>query len=129
MRHLAVKHGEGVAPDEDGQYPCSVCGKSLSSWATALTGQDGRFSFEDLEDGTYELNVNDFGSGIRHEEEVEISGDTEVFIELRTGRVAGRVVDGYDLGPVEGATIGGPFTANGYAGDPARVLNRSRSQP
>jgi protocatechuate 3,4-dioxygenase beta subunit len=80
-------------------------GNNVVSHAMGSTGPQGEFRLEGLEAGTYHVAAMDFRTGIRHAEEVEISGDREIVIELPTQRVSGRVVDATDSSPVEGATI------------------------
>ena len=51
--------------------------------------------------GNYRLVLIARGGVLRHSEEVEVSWDRELLIELETGRVAGQVLDIY------GAAVGG----------------------
>ncbi|HYO12902.1 MAG TPA: carboxypeptidase regulatory-like domain-containing protein [Thermoanaerobaculia bacterium] len=80
-------------------------GNDVASHAMGSTGAQGEFRLEGLEAGTYNLAAMDFRKGLRHVEEVEISADREIVIELPTQRVSGRVVDATDSSPVEGASI------------------------
>ncbi|MFP5282177.1 MAG: carboxypeptidase regulatory-like domain-containing protein, partial [Actinomycetes bacterium] len=68
------------------------------------TDHQGRFRFEGLEAGRYEVHV--FGyRGARHREPVELSADRDVLIELQTVAVSGRVVDAEDQSPIPNAQV------------------------
>jgi hypothetical protein len=69
------------------------------------TDHQGRFRFEGIDAGSYELQVYGFRSGSRHRETVELSADREVLIELQTVAVSGRVVDAEDQSPIPNAQI------------------------
>ncbi len=69
------------------------------------TDHDGRFRFDGLEKGSYELELTSFRGGLRHQEDVEMTDDREVLIELNTVTVSGRVLDGVDSSPIAGATV------------------------
>jgi uncharacterized GH25 family protein len=69
------------------------------------TDHQGRFRFEGLDAGTYELQVFGMRSGSRHRESVELSADRDVLIELRTVAVTGRVVDAADQAPIPNAQV------------------------
>ncbi len=70
----------------------------------ANSDHQGAFQFGGLDAGTYELSVRTAG-GAFHKETVEISGDREVRVDLRTASLAGRVVDAADSTPVTGAKM------------------------
>jgi hypothetical protein len=70
----------------------------------AATDHQGGFRFGGLEDGVYDLDVST-PKGAQHHESVEISGDREIRVELRTASLSGRVVDATDSSPVSGARI------------------------
>ncbi|HET9229300.1 MAG TPA: carboxypeptidase regulatory-like domain-containing protein, partial [Thermoanaerobaculia bacterium] len=69
------------------------------------TDHQGRFRFEGLEAGSYELQVYGFRSGSRHREALELSDDRDVLVELNTVSVSGRVVDAEDQSPIANAQI------------------------
>ncbi|MEA2559218.1 MAG: hypothetical protein QOH06_722 [Acidobacteriota bacterium] len=69
------------------------------------TDHQGRFRFEGLEAGNYELQVYGFRSGSRHREAVDLSADRDVLIELHTVAISGRVVDAADQAPIPNAQI------------------------
>jgi hypothetical protein len=69
------------------------------------TDHQGRFRFEGLDAGSYELQVFGFRSGSQHRESVEISADRDVLIELHTVAVSGRVVDAADQTPIPNAQV------------------------
>jgi uncharacterized GH25 family protein len=71
---------------------------------TAATDHQGGFRFGGLEDGVYDLDVRT-PKGAQHHESVEVSGDREIRVELRTASLAGRVIDAADSSPVAGARI------------------------
>lgn len=74
--------------------------------ARATTSQDGTFRMEDLEEGAYTLSVYSASfTALRHREEIELTGDDDVLIELVTARVAGWVTNAYDHSPVVGARM------------------------
>lgn len=65
---------------------------------------EGRFRVEGLEAGSYDLRLH--GSGARlHEEELEITADREILIEIRAASIAGRVVDAADRRPLANARV------------------------
>lgn len=68
------------------------------------TDHEGRFRFEGLEEGSYELAVTT-GGGTRHQEKVEVAEDRDVLIDLRTVAVSGRVTDSADRSPIAGAAV------------------------
>ena len=69
------------------------------------TDHQGRFRFEGIDAGSYELQVYGFRSGSRHRETVELSADRDVLIELQTVAVSGRVVDAADQAPIPNAQV------------------------
>ncbi len=69
------------------------------------TDHQGRFRFEGLDAGSYELQVFGFRSGSQHRESVEVSADRDVLIELNTVAVSGRVVDAADQTPIPNAQV------------------------
>ncbi len=71
---------------------------------TAATDHQGGFRFGGLEDGVYDLGVST-PKGAQHHESVEISGDREIRVELRTASLAGRAIDAADSSPVSGVRI------------------------
>ena len=79
---------------------------------TAMTDHQGGFRFGGLEDGTYKLDVST-PKGAQHQESVEIAGNREIRVELRTASLAGRVIDAQDASPVQGVEISIQSTAEG----------------
>jgi len=69
------------------------------------TDHQGRFRFEGLDAGNYELQIYGFRSGSRHREALDLSADRDVLIELHTVSVSGRVVDAADRAPIPNAQV------------------------
>lgn len=76
-----------------------------SSGRFADTDHEGRFRFEGLDAGHYELQVYSFQSQSPHREELDLAGDRDVVIELRTAAISGRVVDAEDRSPIAEAEV------------------------
>ncbi len=72
---------------------------------TGQTNHEGRFRFEGLEAGTYELSMMSRSWRPSHRQTVELSGDREVLVELSTTSISGRVVDQADRSPLSGAAL------------------------
>ena len=70
----------------------------------ASTDHQGTFRFGDLTAGAYDLVVSS-SQGARRKQAVEISGDREIEVELRTVRLSGRVVDAADSSPLRDVRI------------------------
>jgi protocatechuate 3,4-dioxygenase beta subunit len=94
LRNGEAARGENVALTGPG-----VAGR----WSE--TDHEGRFRYEGLESGTYELEVMDRRGQTNHKESVELSGDRDLRIELHTVAIAGRTVDSMDKGPVAGVGV------------------------
>jgi len=71
---------------------------------SAQTRHDGGFRIEDVEAGSYRLNLREIG-GLSHTEEIEIEGDTEVRLDVVTAEVSGFVRDALDRVPLEGVAV------------------------
>ncbi len=72
--------------------------------AGSTTDVEGRFRLAGLEPGRYRLEVHS-ERGLVHHEDVDLGGDLDVQIELRTGRVTGRVLEADGGGPLAGAAV------------------------
>ncbi|HSK76092.1 MAG TPA: carboxypeptidase-like regulatory domain-containing protein [Thermoanaerobaculia bacterium] len=72
---------------------------------TASTDTGGVFVLRGLEAGNWEMEVTHASGKTRHEEKLEITGDREVRVDLRTASLAGRVLDASGAGPVPGAKV------------------------
>ncbi|HEX5720596.1 MAG TPA: carboxypeptidase-like regulatory domain-containing protein [Thermoanaerobaculia bacterium] len=94
LRNGQVVRGENVALGGPG-----VAGR----WAK--TDHEGRFRFEGLEAGTYDLTVIDSRGQSHHKETVELSRDAEVELELVAVTLAGRVLDSSDKQPLSGVRV------------------------
>jgi protocatechuate 3,4-dioxygenase beta subunit len=69
------------------------------------TDHEGRFRFEGLDNGTYDLEVLDRRGQSSHKESVELSRDRDLEIRLATALIVGRILDSSDKGPVSGAQV------------------------
>jgi uncharacterized GH25 family protein/protocatechuate 3,4-dioxygenase beta subunit len=92
-----LRNGEPLAGER-----VSLSGPATGRWGE--TDHEGRFRFEALAEGSYELAVMSRG-GARHEEKVELTGDRDVLVEFRTVSVSGRVADAADRSPIAGAAV------------------------
>jgi len=107
LRGVVLSNG---APLAGASLTLNATGTTTSQ--TALTDHQGGFRFGGLEDGTYKLDVST-PKGAQHQESVEIAGDREIRVELRTASLAGRVIDAQDASPVPGVRISIQSTAEG----------------
>lgn len=71
----------------------------------AKTDHEGRFRYEGLEAGTYDLTVIDARGQASHKETVELTRDLDVELELVAVTLTGRVVDSSDKLPLSGARV------------------------
>lgn len=94
LRNNAPLAGAGLRLERTG---------TISTYQAASDHQ-GAFRFGGLDAGKYELTVNT-PTGARHKETLEISGDREVQIDLKSASLAGRVIDAADSSPVAGAEV------------------------
>jgi hypothetical protein len=69
------------------------------------TDHEGRFRYEGLDSGTYDLEVMDRRGQTNHKESVELSADRDLRIDLQTAPIAGRILDLLDKGPVSGVQV------------------------
>ena len=88
-----------------GSFVAAV-GVDSGSSAQGRTDQDGTFSLEGLDSGSYELMVASMG-GLTgtHTEELIVEGDVERTINLQPVSIRGRVVDEYDGGAIDAAAL------------------------
>ncbi len=68
------------------------------------TDHEGRFRFEGLAEGSYDLAVMSRG-GMRHQEKLELTEDRDLLIDLQTVAISGRVTDAADRGALSGAAV------------------------
>ncbi|HEX6903936.1 MAG TPA: carboxypeptidase-like regulatory domain-containing protein [Thermoanaerobaculia bacterium] len=99
LRGVVLRNGQPVAGASLG-----LTRTGTSERASQSTDHQGNFSFGGLEDGLYKLAVSAPNGG-RQEEDVEINGDRDIRVELRTASLTGRVIDSLDLSPVSGARV------------------------
>ncbi|MFL6203072.1 MAG: carboxypeptidase regulatory-like domain-containing protein [Thermoanaerobaculia bacterium] len=71
----------------------------------AKTDHEGRFRFEGLEAGTYDLTLIDSRGQAHHKETVELAHDADVDLELVAVTLAGRVLDSSDRQPLSGVRV------------------------
>ncbi|MFL6194328.1 MAG: carboxypeptidase regulatory-like domain-containing protein [Thermoanaerobaculia bacterium] len=99
LRGTVLRNGQPLAGAS-----LALTRKDTSMEQNAASDHLGSFRFGGLENGAYELIVST-PNGARRKEAVEISGDREVRVDLRTSALAGRVIDAADLSPVSGAAV------------------------
>jgi hypothetical protein len=100
-------------------------GTDVDSSGRGRTDSDGRFSMGGLEPGTYRVELNQWESGLFHEETVEARASREVLIRIPAARVSGRVVDSTDRRPVSGARVALAPQEGDASGASAFRLDRS----
>lgn len=82
----------GGEPLRGAKLTAYVPGKGGSFGGEARTGYEGAFSIPALAPGTYQLTILHEGRGIVHGQQVELTSDREIDIEIATGAIAGRVL-------------------------------------
>ena len=88
-----------------------VRGENVSLGGPGVTGRwaktdhEGRFRFEGLEAGTYDLTLIDSRGQAHHKETVELAHDAEVELDLLSVTLAGRVLDSSDKLPLAGVRV------------------------
>jgi len=80
-------------------------GPGVAGRPWAKTDHEGRFRYEGLEAGTYDLTVIDARGQASHKETVELTRDLDVELELVAVTLTGRVVDSSDKLPLSGAQV------------------------
>ena len=98
----------------------------------ATTDSEGRFGIEDLDAGTYRMTLT-AGGAVQHAEEIELSANHEVHIEIATARISGVLRDAFTGLPIVGAAVKlakldggegqplvGPFSSSGHAQSDSR---------
>lgn len=73
--------------------------------SAAVTGQDGTFRIEGLEEGSYDIRVRSFDNGLSDRREIELTSDEDIRIDLFTGRISGFVRDADDSSPINDAVL------------------------
>jgi protocatechuate 3,4-dioxygenase beta subunit len=89
------------APAAGAQVVALAGGKS----SQAMTGPDGGFRVSNLPADRYDLLVTDLERGLSTAKSVEVTGDQEITVEIRTGGLRGRISSADTGAPVAGALI------------------------
>jgi protocatechuate 3,4-dioxygenase beta subunit len=83
----------------------SVTGLDVSGERSILSAYDGSFRLEDLAPGRYRLDVLDSARALSHVEDLELTSDRELVLELRSAPLVGTVVSAEGGEPLEDALI------------------------
>jgi hypothetical protein len=83
----------------------TLTGIHVAHAVNTTVSQDGSFRVEGLPEGNFRLSVLDRESGLAHGEEIEMTADADIRIEISTARISGRVRDAIDFSPIEGAAV------------------------
>lgn len=95
-----LRNGEPVAGGN-----VALGGPGVAGRPWAKTDHEGRFRYEGLEAGTYDLTVIDSRGQSSHKETVELTRDLDVELDLVAVTLTGRVVDSSDKQPLSGARV------------------------
>lgn len=99
LRGIVLRNGEPVA-----SAALTLVRTGTVEGGMESTDHQGSFRFGGLQEGAYKLTVST-PNGAHHEEKVDIAGDREIRVELRTASLSGRVIDSLDQSPVSGVRI------------------------
>ena len=99
--HGLVRH-EGRAVDG---VMVTLVGQDVSGIGRTQTDYQGRYRVENLAAGRYQLEAADLVRGLRQRSDVTVDGDREVDVDLRSARIAGRVLEATSDEPVAGARL------------------------
>ena len=89
----------------------------LESTGIGPVDSSGRFEIEGLEDGRYTLSIYLYsGTNISDVETVDVIGDSEVTLQIRSIRVTGRVVSADTGEPIAGAIVSIRRATDWYTG-------------
>ena len=80
-------------------------GQDVSGGARTETDYQGLYRLENLAAGTYHLEVFEMVRGLRSRRTVTLEEDQELDVDLRSVRIAGRVLEATSDEPVSGATL------------------------
>ncbi len=83
----------------------ALVGTDIESSGRGRTDSDGRFSVGGLDPGSYQLELNQWETGLFHEEKLDVRGPRDVLVRVPTARISGRVVDAADRRPVSGVRV------------------------
>ncbi len=73
--------------------------------ASDRTDENGAFSLEGLQEGTYVINASSMSGGAPIQRKVQIKADTTVDLEAPVARIAGSVVEGESARPLAEAAV------------------------
>ena len=80
-------------------------GIDVEHFAGNQADHQGRFRIEGLIPGRYRLRLQDWRSGLSHNETVDMATSREITIEVPTAILAGRIVDSADRSPLSGVAV------------------------
>jgi hypothetical protein len=82
-----------------------LSGLTASGDRSVITGHDGAFRIEDLSPGRYRLDVLDRDQALSYVEDLELSADRHVELELASEPLVGTVTDAESGAPLPEATV------------------------
>jgi hypothetical protein len=82
-----------------------LIGQDVSDVGRTQTDFQGRYRVENLSAGKYQLEVADLVRGLRQRSDLAVDGDHELDVDLRSARIAGRVLEATSDEPIAGARL------------------------
>jgi len=77
--------------------------RERTGWAQ--TDEHGAFRVEGLEAGRHTVRLREWRTGLAHDVVVDLAADRRIEIEVPEGRVAGRITDSAERGPLAGVSL------------------------
>jgi hypothetical protein len=83
----------------------SANGVGARAYGSASSGPDGAYRIEGLEPGEFQVAVQSRGGDVVGGDHVLLEADTELDVQIASGRIAGNVVTSDSGEPIDGATV------------------------
>lgn len=114
-----IFYGEQPLPEAQ----VSATGFEAALQRSVTADPAGRFRLEGLEPGSYRVSVSSPRELLTYNELVELTGDTDLRIDIPTARVSGIVVSAATAQPVPGAVVYLQQLVGAQADQPASIVN------